>query len=419
MTIAAHLAEFACGPAPRDADALAIMRLSLYDWMACGIAGIDEPVSQIMRAQVGAGSEPVFGGNAPSAAMAAWINGATSHALDYDDTHFAHIGHPSVAVFPAAVALPANGQTMIEAAQIGSEVSVRVGLWLGRGHYEVGFHQTATAGAFGATAAAGRLLGLDAGQMQAAFGIASTQAAGLKSQFGTMGKPYHAGLAARTGVEAAQLALAGFDTRGAGLDGPQGFGATHHGAGDLTAFDGMGQHWYMTQVSHKFHACCHGLHAMLEAVGQYDGPMPDAVTIQTHPRWLNVCNIAVPQTGLEMKFSYAHTAALVLHGRDTAALGVYSDANAHDADLVALAQKVRVVGNDTLSETEAIVDISSPAGTTTLHHDLTASLPFEDRSQKLRRKGRALIGQDEQLLWDATHTKRAPNMDALLDLMQR
>ena len=416
MSIAATLAGFACGAAPSDNGALAIMRLSLHDWMACGIAGVEEPVAMILRDHVGTGDHRVFGGSAPSAAAAALVNGATSHALDYDDTHFAHIGHPSVAVFPAAMAIPATGQQMIEAALIGAEVSVRVGLWLGRGHYEIGFHQTATAGAFGATAAAGRLLGLNPAQMQAAFGLAATQAAGLKSQFGTMGKPYHAGLAARTGVEAASLALAGFDTRGAALDGPQGFGATHHGAADLTAFEGVGDHWFMTGVSHKIHACCHGLHAMIEALGGYDGPKPDAVTICTHPRWLDVCNIVAPKSGLEVKFSYAHTAAMILTGHDTAALTSYSDANATDPALVALARKITVIADDTLPETSAKVEVTGPRGVQVLHHDLAAPLSLDACAAKLRRKAQALV-VDEGLLWDATNAKRAPNADALLDLM--
>ena len=77
---------------------------------------------------------------------------------------------------------------------------------LGRKHYERGFHQTATAGAFGATVAAGRLLGLTSEQMRNALSLVGTRASGLKSQFGTMGKPFNAGVAASNGVEAALLA---------------------------------------------------------------------------------------------------------------------------------------------------------------------------------------------------------------------
>ena len=311
MNVSEALSRFALEAARNSAsaDAQAVMALSLFDWMACGMAGKGEPVANVLRGMDHAsGNARVFGSDQSVApAAAAWINGATSHALDYDDTHFAHIGHPSVAVFPAAMALEGTGADMLWAALIGAEVSIAVGLWLGRTHYQTGFHQTATAGAFGATAAAGRLLQLTPAQMQAAFGIAATQAAGLKSQFGTMGKPYHAGLAARTGVEAAQFAQAGFDTRGQGVDGPQGFGPTHHGENNLDAFEGLGNIWRMETVSHKFHACCHGLHAMLEALSGQKAEGVDEAVVYTHPRWLSVCNIPEPRTGLEVKFSYRHT----------------------------------------------------------------------------------------------------------------
>ena len=425
MSLAAKLAEFALNTAPDQtaSEAQAVMRLSLYDWMVCGLVGAHEPVAQIVRsvapdggAHAVFGSEDTFG-----PAQAAWINGTTSHALDYDDTHFDHIGHPSVAVFPAAFAMGANGADTLRAALIGAELSVRIGAWLGRGHYEAGFHQTATAGAFGATCAAGRLLGLTQPQLQAALGVAATQAAGLKSQFGTMGKPYHAGLAARTGVEAALLAQAGFDTRGAGLDGPQGFGPTHYGAGDLSAFEGLGSHWRMTDVRHKFHACCHGLHAMLEALEQCDLPAPsdlDAIDVTTHPRWLRVCNIDAPKTGLETKFSYRHVAAMVVHGVPTAALDGYSDTHAQDVTLQKTRAKVRVHADADLAETEAHVRVSAGNDVIERRYDVSAPVTLTDKTDRLRRKGRALLGpQTEELLWTACIRDSGPNMDALTDLM--
>ncbi|MEP3637557.1 MAG: MmgE/PrpD family protein, partial [Paracoccaceae bacterium] len=199
MNVAQKLAKFVLNSVPdaTSSGAERIMRLSLFDWATCGMAGVNEPVSRIVRgtalAQGVQGKSPIFGGGDAGLppVMAALVNGTTSHALDYDDTHFAHIGHPSVAVIPAAMAIrgPEHSDAdVLWSALIGAEVSVRMGLWLGRSHYQAGFHQTATAGAFGATAAAGLLLGLSELQMQAAFGVAATQAAGLKSQFGTMGK---------------------------------------------------------------------------------------------------------------------------------------------------------------------------------------------------------------------------------------
>ncbi len=428
MSIAGQLAEFALAqPSKTQFDAAEqIMRLSLFDWAVCGIAGIDEPVARIMRStaqdQAAAGNAAVFGlTQTVSPAYAALANGATSHALDYDDTHFAHIGHPSVAVFPAAMAIGSDGADVMRAALIGAEVSVRVGLWLGRSHYQAGFHQTATAGAFGATAAAGRLLGLSQDALQSAFGVAATQSAGLKSQFGTMGKPYHAGLAARTGIEAAQLAQAGFDTRGAGVDGPQGFGPTHSGEANKDAFDDLGEVWHMETVSHKFHACCHGLHAMLEAIAAIDAAPEqiDRIEVTTHPRWLSVCNISDPASGLESKFSYRHTAAMAVLGYETSALKSYTDTNAAQRDLVAMRQRVDVLASDTLKETEAHVSVKTTNGLLFAHHDLSIAQSYSVRAQRLRQKAKALLGQElETKLWRATHEKRAPDLDALSQLIR-
>ena len=123
-----------------------MMRLSLFDWAACGIAGAAEPeFADFVAAQLSRGQGPatVIGGQTAPAATAALINGTLSHALDYDDTHFAHIGHPSVAVLPAVLAfaeeLDAPFEEVIEAATIGVEASILTGLWLGRAHYQVGF----------------------------------------------------------------------------------------------------------------------------------------------------------------------------------------------------------------------------------------------------------------------------------------
>ena len=289
---------------------------------------------------------------------------------------------------------------------------------LGPEHYNRGFHQTATAGAFGATVAAGRLYGLNRDQMRAALGLCATRASGLKSQFGTMGKPYHAGLAARTGVEAALLAKAGFDTRGAGIDGPQGFGPTHAGEGNMSAFDELGGRWLMEGVSHKFHACCHGLHAMLEALKGLDAAGVEKVEVSTHPRWLSVCNIADPETGLETKFSYRHAAALALCGHDTAALSSFTDALAHDADLIAVRNRVAVMPDEALTEMQARLRVTRLGTEQTLFHDLSMPLPLDIRTARLRAKGRALLGEGaEAQLWHSVHANRAPDLDALSQLM--
>ena len=126
-------------------------------------------------------------------------------------------GHPTVPLLPAAFALAeaggCTGEQLLRAYVVGFEVEARLGQALGRPHYERGWHATSTLGVFGATAASGVLLGLDAGALRRAFGIAVSRASGTRANFGTDTKPLHAGLAARAGLEAAQLAQRGVTAR--------------------------------------------------------------------------------------------------------------------------------------------------------------------------------------------------------------
>jgi len=403
--------------------ALAMMRLSLLDWAACAIAGRREPVARIVREMVsreGGQGAAMIGGGEAAPRGAALVNGTVSHALDYDDTHFAHIGHPSVAVIPAALAVAqtndVRGGEFLKACLVGVEASIRVGVWLGRGHYQTGFHQTGTAGAFGATVATGQLLGLSEDQMRHALGVVATRASGLKSQFGTMGKPFNAGIAASNGVEAAMLAQAGFVSHPLALSGAQGFGPTHHGEADETALEGLGEVWQFETISHKFHACCHGLHAMLEALrdADVDSAAISQVQVATHPRWLSVCNNPEPKTGLEAKFSYRMTGAMALLGYDTAAMNAFHDGLSDDKDLVSLAKKVNVTGDETLSETEANVRITA-GETCDVYHDLSKPMTLETRTGKLRTKSIALIGEAKaNALWAATQTDDLDGLIALL-----
>jgi 2-methylcitrate dehydratase PrpD len=415
MAICEKLAGFGAAPVAAP-GALVMMRLSLLDWAVCAIAARDQPVAGVVRALVagegGVGEAGVVGSALMVPARAAALaNGTISHALDFDDTHFGHIGHPSVAVVPAALALAqkvgASGADFLAAALVGVEASVRVGLWLGRGHYQAGFHQTATAGAFGAALAGARLLGLEAEATRHALGLAAGRASGLKAQFGSMAKPLNAGMAAANGVEAALLASLGMQAGREVLDGAQGFGATHAGAADMRAFDGLGEDWLFEGVSHKFHACCHGLHAMAEALAAARGDLAadavEAVAITTHPRWQSVCDIENPATGLEAKFSYRQVAAMVLAGVDTAALASYSDALVQECTLADLRERIEVRFDAGLAETATRVELRlKDGGARTASHDLAAPMPVEQRAAKLHDKAVALVGRERHAaLWAA------------------
>lgn len=434
MTTMEHVLDLAAlSPAAIPAEARRFACFSLYDWMVCGVAGVDEPLAAILRgAMVEEGGTPVasvLGGAALPARAAALVNGATSHALDYDDTHFAHVGHPSVGIYPAALAageeVGASAAAVADAFLIGAEASVRIGLRLGAVHYNRGFHQTATAGAFGATVAAGRLYGLDRDRMRVALGLCSTRASGLKSQFGTMGKPYNAGIAAANGVECAKLAAAGFTSADDGIDGPQGFVQTHSDSPVEGAWDTPPPGRFLfTDIKYKLHACCHGTHAMIEALAalaRAQAVTPKqvaAVRLSTAPRWLRVCDIKEPRSGLEVKFSYAWLAGMVFSGVPTASDRAYNDLCARDPALAAFARKVTVTGDAAVGDMQARGEVLLTDGRVLpFFHDLDAPIPAAALETSLRTKARGLLGDRADTIWSAVaaiDTRTARDLGTLL-----
>ncbi len=409
MPVTETLVGFITAPPSPPPEVTRIVDLCLLDWASVTLAGRDEPVARLVRdraSREGGTSEALVCGldTCLPARAAALVNGVTSHALDYDDTHFASLGHPSVTVIPAVLALADQSGASMEqvkyAVLIGAEVAIRLGVWLGRDHYRSGFHVTATAGTFGAMAGAAHLLRLSAGQTRMALGLAASLAGGVKAQFGTMAKPMHAGLAAAAGVDAVLWAEAGLVAAADGLEGAQGFAATHHAARDDRAFDGLGRHYILPEISHKFHACCHGTHAMLEALRvlrDTHALTPEAVsgvTITVHPQYLDICNIAAPQTGLEAKFSYRHLAAMALHGVPTDRLESFSDEICQDQNILALRDLVSVETDAEVGETCARVAVETRCGTRlAAEHDLAAPLPAAEREARVRAKSAALIGE--------------------------
>ncbi|MDA8248614.1 MAG: MmgE/PrpD family protein [Rhodospirillales bacterium] len=416
-----HLLDLAAiDAADAPAEARALARLSLFDWSVVARAGAGEPLSGMVRdhvlAEDGRAEATVVGSarRAPARA-AALANGTASHALDYDDTHFAHIGHLSVGVMPAALAvaeqrdLPAA--RVCDAFLIGAEAACRVGMVLGRRHYERGFHQTATAGAFGATVAAARLLGLDRDRVRNALSLVATRASGLKSQFGTMGKPFNAGIAASNGVEAALLAGRGFVSCDDGIGGAQGFLATH--SDDISEERGWAApppaHFVFEDNKYKLHACCHGTHAMLNALldlrarGELAPELVARIAVRTNPRWLDVCDLKHPRTGLEVKFSYVALAAMAVLGIDTASDRAFTDALCADPALRDLAARVTVEGDPAISDTATHVTVTLAGEVRAVAtHDLADRVPLPRLEQGLRAKAVSLLGAAEAgRIWSA------------------
>ncbi len=419
MATIEHLIELAGLPAKSlRASARHYATLSMFDWIICGRAGASQRLSKIIRSyaedEAGKKTASLFGGKLKvPARAAALVNGTISHALDYDDTHFAHIGHTSVGIYPAAFAVgeevKAKASAVRDAYLVGAEAACRIGMVLGRGHYQKGFHQTATAGAFGATVAAGRLYKLNDRQMRHALSLVATRASGLKSQFGTMGKPFNAGIAAANGVEAAALAKRGFTSCDDGIEGPQGFVETHADAPDHTVpwQNPPPGKFIFEDVQYKLHACCHGTHAMIEALltacksDDFAYRKIRHITVTTHPRWLKVCDIKQPRTGLEIKFSYVHLAAMVVSGIDTSSDKVFTDNLCTDAALFDLARRVTVLTNDNYNDTTQNVVVSFTDGKDiSVSHDLADRVRIEQLELGLRKKAQALLGKTKaRALW--------------------
>jgi 2-methylcitrate dehydratase PrpD len=291
--------------------------------------------------------------------QAALVNGTASHALDYDDVQYAWCVHTSVSILPALLALAErdarSGPDVITALVAGVETACRIAQYVTEAHRARGHHATGTLGTFGAAAASARLLGLGADESATALGIAAAQAAGLRAMFGTMGKPLHAGKAAANGLYAALLASRGFSARGDAIECSQGFADT---LSPLRAPDGvlegLGNEFRIREVLFKHHAACYSAHASIDAAARVraahdiDPRHIEAVEVRVAPESLKVCDIRTPITGLEAKFSVGLATAMALSGRNTAAIGTFSDEACADPELVALRERTHVVGDRAL-----------------------------------------------------------------------
>jgi len=356
----------------------AVARQCILDWFAVTLAGAEEPLSTMLLDQaLEDGGNPIASlvGHARkvSTRQAALINGAMSHALDYDDVNFSMGGHPTVAALPGMLALAeqrkASGKDVLTAFVAGYEALGMVGLLVAPGHYARGFHATATVGSFGSAAACAHLLGFDADTTARALGIAGTQAAGLKSQFGTMCKPLHAGKAAENGLIGAQLAARGYTSRTDILECVQGFAATQSPDFNMErALSTPEGGFHVRNNLFKYNAACYGTHGAIEGLRtlvREQGLKPEdiaSIRLKVEPGADKMCNIREPKTGLEAKFSLRFNAALSVLGGDTAAPETYSEATAADPKIVQLRDRVSVEpqGADWgHSVTESIVDLKT------------------------------------------------------------
>jgi len=414
-------------------------RHCLLDWAAVTVAGAREPLAGMLADEFGSPDGPctlVATGLRAQPHDAALVNGATGHALDYDDVHFAMHGHPTVPVAPVVLALGEalnrTGGEVIDAFVAGYEVECAVGAMAGYGHYDKGFHATGTIGTFGAAAAAARLLRLDAERTANALGLAAAQAAGLKAMFGTMTKPFHAGKAAMNGLIAARLAARGFTASTEGIEAPQGFADTQAPGFKAAPVRPDPTAPFAVEANlFKYHAACYLTHSAIEAVGAlrvgHGVGLGDLkrLTIHTEPAIGQVCDIRAPRTGLEVKFSIRHLAALALDGTDTAALDLYTEAAAAEPRLVAVRERVEVESRGFPSRSAAAVALETTDGRT-LVAEADVGVPATDTDGQWARliaKARAIAapaigaGRTEAMIAAVEGLEAAPDVAGLMRVL--
>jgi 2-methylcitrate dehydratase PrpD len=346
--------EDCSGPAVKAA------RNAIVDCLGVMLAGSTEPAARILRtvaaAEGGAPLCTVVGtGERTGAVWAALCNGTAAHALDFDDTNFVLLGHPSAPVLAAALAATevalADGSALIHAFLLGFEVETTLAAVINPAHYDHGWHATGTLGTLGAAAAAARLLGLDSAQIRTALSVAASQSSGLKENFGTMTKPFHAGHAARSGVLAALLAREGWTASEHALEGPQGFfNVLGAGMRELKALDTLGAPWKIltSGVAVKPYPSCACTHSIIDGaleLRRTHAIRPEdvaEVTIGVNALVPRILIHSNPRTGLEAKFSGEFSAAAALsEGR--VGIATFSDDKVHDPAIRALMSRVRLV----------------------------------------------------------------------------
>jgi 2-methylcitrate dehydratase PrpD len=335
-------------------------RRSVLDWLGSALAGALEPparIAQDVAAGLGRSNEStIFAARRGSAAAAAFANGVASHILELDDVHKGSTLHPAAPIIPAALAVAerehADGRAFLRAVVLGYDAALRIGEAVNPSHYRF-WHPTGTAATFGAAAAAGSLLQLNAERMTDALGSAGTQAAGLWefNADGAMSKHLHPGKAAMNGVLSADLARAGFTGASRILEGERGFFRATSTSYDATRItDRLGAVWKISENCYKLHSCCGHTHTAIDCALELERPAPQVqcIHIETYGPGYAIVSNPAPRTPYHAKFSIAYcVAAAILHGRVN--LEQFTPERVASPEIAGLLERTRVTVADDLT----------------------------------------------------------------------
>ena len=387
------LAHFAASidAAQLDPAVVAATKTNILDTLSCALAGSSAPaiaeVTDLVREWGGAAQADmfVFGGKFP-AHHAAWANAGMSHARDYDDTHDAAVLHAGVSSVPAALAAGQlrgglSGAELIAAVTAGIETTCRLGIATKLDLIESGFIYTSLLGYFGATAAAGRALGLTENQMLNAFGIVYSSVAGNHqvTRDASLMKRLQPGLAAQAAVVAVQLAKRGIRGVQHVFEGADGFFRVYlHNQVDASEVrKDLGERWELLNLSYKPYPCCRDVHTAADAAAlarsKAQRPASDIETIRvgvTAPGYQMVCVPeavrAAPRTIVEAQFSIPYAvAATWIDG--TLGMNHFTNEGLQRRDILDLTARVRPYVDQEMDRDWSRV--VTPAALTVQFHD--------------------------------------------------
>ena len=340
--LAAFVAELDLGRVPQPVRTK--LRHHVLDSLGVIYAGQSAPESRALRSV---------------AVHPAFFNTFCGRIHTFDDTYEAGPIHPGTCVLSAALAAAeesgATGKRLLEAVLAGYEVSIRVCVAAGAGHYAAGFHPTGTCNAFGAAAAAARAYGLDARQTTAALALAGEAAAGLRQHQedgGMTNSALNGARAARTGVDAVQLARAGLAGPAQILEGRFGFFQMLDGRGDAAAIEaGLGEQYCFLETSLKPYPTCRFTHGPIAALRSLHLRPHDVESIElaAFRQSVEVSDRPEIRTRSEAILSHQYALALALT-RERITLDDLDEASRKSPELRALSDRVRVVHDPKLDD---------------------------------------------------------------------
>jgi len=287
---------------------------------------------------------------------AAFLNAAAINVFDFDDTHAGTIIHPTAPVAPAALALAETrrltGAELLHAFILGAEITCRLGNAVSPGHYNRGWHITATCGIFGAAVAASKLLKLSEEQIVWALGSAAAQSSGLVETLGFMAKSVGVSGAARNGLMSALMAEAGVEGPPCPIEGPRGFlRVTCDAPKPQLVLEGLGTHWEILRNMFKPYPCGVVLNPVIDAcLAARSAPGFDAariarITVRGNPLLKARADRPDVTRGREAQVSAQHAVAVSIL-RGSAGAAEFSDAAVRASDVRALRAKVAPVEAD-------------------------------------------------------------------------